>query len=86
MGQKKERNSEEDCPKKMKHDRRFSSETFEFLRENMELDKKKHMEYEKKRDQNNLIMAMLHQQNQKQMYMQQQMLAVMKSLAERKEN
>ena len=52
----------------------------------MELDKKKHMEYEKKRDQNNLIMAMLHQQNQKQMYLQQQMLAVMKSLAERKEN
>ena len=83
MGQTKKRNSEEDCPKKLKCNRRSNSETFEFLREKIELDKEnRKMKYEEKRNQNNLIMAMLHQQNQQQMYMQQQMLAVMKSLAE----
>ena len=51
----------------------------------MELDKENgKTEYEEKRNQNSLIMAMLHQQNQQQMYMQQQMLAVMKPLAEKK--
>ena len=85
MGQTRKRNFEEDCPKTMKRNRRPNSETLEFLREKMELDKEsKKMEYEEKRNQNNLIMAMLHQQNQQQMYMQHQMLAVMKSLAEKK--
>ena len=36
----------------------------------MELEQEnRKMEYEEKRNQNNLIMAMLHQQNQQQMYM-----------------
>ena len=82
MGQTKKRNSEEDCPK-MKRSRHCNSETFEFLREKMELDKEnRKMEFEEKRNQNNLVMAMLHQQ----MYMQQRMLAVIKFLAEKKEN
>ena len=42
----------------MKRNRRSHSETFEFLREKMELDKEnRKMEYEEKQNQNNLIMA-----------------------------
>ena len=59
---REKRNSEEDCPKKTKRSSRSYSERFEFLREKMELDKEnRKMEYEEKRNQNNFIMAMLHQ-------------------------
>ena len=62
MGQTRKRNSKEDCPKKMHRNRRSNSESSEFLREKMELDKEnKKMEYEEKQNQNNLIMAVLHQ-------------------------
>ena len=64
----------EDCPKKMKRNRRSNSETLEFLREKMEPDKEnRSMQYEQKRNQTDLVIAML-----------QKMLAVMKSLAEKK--
>ena len=49
----------------------------------MELDKEnRKMEYEEKRNQNNFIMAML--QLHQQLYMKQEMLAVMKSCRKKK--
>ena len=39
MGQTRKENSEEDCSKNMKHNRRSNSETLEFLREKLEIDK-----------------------------------------------
>ena len=58
----------------MKRNRRSNSETLEFLREKMEPDKEnRSMQYEQKRNQTDLVIAIL-----------QKMLAVMKSLAEKK--
>ena len=64
MQRMKKRNFEQDCFKKMKRNSCSNSETFEFSREKLEFDKEnKKMEYKEKRNQNNLIMARLHQQN-----------------------
>ena len=43
------------------------------------------MEYQEERNQNDMIMQMLHQQNQQQMHMQRQMLTIMKVIQEKKQ-
>ena len=43
------------------------------------------MEYQEERNQNDMIMQMLNQQNQQQMHMQRQMLTIVKVIPEKKQ-
>ena len=84
MGETKLRQKKEEISPKPKRRRRSSAETFDFLKQKLAMDKEnRQVELEERRNQNQLMLQILHQNNQQNQMIQQQMITMMQMFAEK---